>query len=126
MRPIDSVAGIGLIIILFNGKGQRLGDIAAGTTVIKLKKRISISDALAVQLSDEYKPVYPQMVNLSDKDINIVKEVLKTRRNQRDHQNLHLLAAKLQETLDIKSNMQPLEFLETIVKDYTYYHTREN
>ncbi|MCB0780117.1 MAG: RDD family protein, partial [Flavobacteriales bacterium] len=36
LRPIDSFYYIGLVVILINGRGQRLGDLAAGTTIVSL------------------------------------------------------------------------------------------
>ena len=42
LRPVEIVMTLGvvaLITILLNGRGQRLGDLAAGTTVISLQKR---------------------------------------------------------------------------------------
>jgi len=48
-RLIDigiSYGGIAILTILINGKGQRIGDIAAGTTVIKLKKSVSLRDTI--------------------------------------------------------------------------------
>jgi len=41
IRPIDSIYGLGLIFVFFSKKYQRLGDMAAGTIVIKLEKKVT-------------------------------------------------------------------------------------
>ena len=125
LRPIDSIFGIGLIFILFSDKGQRLGDLAAGTTLVKLKKRISLSDALSTPLEQDYKPVFAQAFNLRDKDINIIKEILHSRRNEPHHRSFTILSDKIKELLKVQTQLPPQEFLQTIVKDYTHYHTRD-
>src|SRR5690606_34920667 len=50
---------IGIITILVNGKGQRVGDLAAGTTVISLKHRTGIKDTILarpVMADHDYTP----------------------------------------------------------------------
>ena len=49
LRILDislSSGGVAVLTILLRGKGQRVGDIAAGTTVISEKKRVSVRDTL--------------------------------------------------------------------------------
>ena len=67
---------IAVLTILINGKGQRLGDIAAGTTVIRLKQRVKMSDTILVPLDDNYRPVFPEAGNLDVRIVTILKEVL--------------------------------------------------
>ena len=52
---------IALVTILLNERGQRLGDMAAGTTVISEKKRAKLSETLLVQIPENYVPTYPQV-----------------------------------------------------------------
>ncbi len=67
---------VAAITIYINGKGQRLGDIAAGTMVIKTKYDEEIGKTPYVNVQEEYVPVYPQVTELTDKEINIIKRVL--------------------------------------------------
>ncbi|MBA3971750.1 MAG: RDD family protein, partial [Bacteroidetes bacterium] len=49
LRIIDTKlfsGGVALIAIIVNGKGQRIGDMAAGTTVIKMKQKITLNDTI--------------------------------------------------------------------------------
>ena len=45
--PFVFGGAIGLTVILLNGKGQRLGDLAAGTTVVKVKPAVRIVRAMS-------------------------------------------------------------------------------
>ena len=44
---------IALIAIVINGKGQRVGDMAAGTTVIKMKQKITLNDTILHKVNSE-------------------------------------------------------------------------
>ena len=66
---------IATITIIINGKGQRLGDIAANTTVIRLKNK-SLESGIFTDLPDNYNLNYPQVSRLTDSDISIAWEVL--------------------------------------------------
>jgi uncharacterized RDD family membrane protein YckC len=123
--------GIAILTILINGKGQRLGDIAAGTTVIKLKQRANLADTLLISLPQNYQATYLQVTNLSDKDTNIVKETLEKCRKNADKQTISLLYNKVINMLGITNEInqtdysdtiyrKQIQFLDTIVKDYFY------
>src|SRR5690606_21050190 len=48
---------VAMVTIAANGKGQRLGDIAAGTTVVKLvPQHATSSDAVFTQVESDYQP----------------------------------------------------------------------
>ena len=61
--PIDGpiTSGLGLLVILLNKNNQRLGDLAAGTMVIKEKnyRKIHVSLDEFDYLTQNYHPVYP-------------------------------------------------------------------
>jgi len=52
---------VALVTYLLNGKGQRLGDIAAKTTVISEKQRVFLHNTLNVEIPEDYMPEYPQV-----------------------------------------------------------------
>ena len=56
---------LALVVYLFNGKGQRLGDIAAKTTVISEKQRVFLHHTLNVEIEEDYQPQYPQVLFLT-------------------------------------------------------------
>lgn len=115
---------IALITIVLNGKGQRLGDIAAGTAVIKIKARESIDNTAFENVDDSYVPVFPQAASLSDTDIALVRQVLKVD----DPENYYIIKAKLvdkiKSVLNIESDLSHEAFLETILKDFNKINGR--
>jgi uncharacterized RDD family membrane protein YckC len=123
---IDTFMWIGLVVILFNSKNQRLGDLAAGTIVIKERDyhRIQVSLDEFNHLSRGYHPVFPQAENLSLEQVNTMNETL-TRMDARRPQRLHMLSAKVKEYLQIDPNMDDETFLRTLTRDYQYYAMEE-
>ena len=63
--PLTS--GLGIFVILLTKNNQRLGDLAAGTMVIKEKnyRKIHVSLDEFDYLMKNYRPVYPQSADLS-------------------------------------------------------------
>ncbi|MFL5728989.1 MAG: RDD family protein, partial [Cytophagaceae bacterium] len=129
LRLVDvtlSYGGVALITIIINGKGQRLGDIAAGTTVMKMKKPVNLSDTILTQTKENYVPVFTQVEKLTDREIGIVVETLSVYRYQGKMMPVQVVAKKIKEVLHIETNMKALEFLKTIVKDYNHITGKVN
>ncbi|QYA26861.1 RDD family protein [Gramella sp. MT6] len=124
LRIIDislTTGGVAVVTILLNGKGQRLGDIAAGTTVISDKKKIGIDNTLAVDLPENYQPKYPQVTVLSDMDIQEVKNLYDQARREAQHHIILSLSEKLADLMDVKFEERPIEFVQRVINDYNYY-----
>jgi len=109
---------VAIITILFNGKGQRLGDMAATTTVVKIKPRVSLEDTIYAVLENDYEIVFPQVAMLTDEDLTLVKEVINARHTFKEKNVVYNLYEKLKNVLKVETNMKPMEFLNTVVKDY--------
>jgi len=131
LRLIDitlSSGGVAVLTLLFNGKGQRLGDLAAGTTVIKLKPEVGLRDTIFAEIQDDYQPVFPQVAELNDKDIALVKEVLDAGLEVEDRRLGDTLEQKaktiLAQKMGVTTNMHPRAFLSTVLKDYNYFKGR--
>lgn len=124
-RLIDfSLSGslVAFITVAVTEKKQRLGDIIAGTTVVKTKARTTIDDTLYVTTAPvAYKVSYPEVINLSDSDIQIIKEVLV---NVRRSGNTMLAAEarqKVESVLKIKNqHYDAMSFLQVILADYNH------
>ena len=112
---------VAVLTILLNGKGQRLGDIAAGTTVISEKKRITLKDTIASDVVDNYTPTYSQVTLLTDNDIHTIKSVYRDAMKKRNHKVILKLHAKIIELTGISTEQKPTEFVDTVIKDYHYY-----
>ncbi|MEX2363124.1 MAG: RDD family protein, partial [Balneolaceae bacterium] len=72
---------IAFVTILLNGKGQRLGDIVGKTCVIKVRQKVKLESTLFSDLAEQYEPNFPQVAELTDKDVRIIREVLSARKN---------------------------------------------
>ena len=109
-----------VITVAANGRGQRLGDIAAGTTVVKAKAAVSLNDILIRPLPDEYTVQFPDVRLLSDRDITVVRDVLQ----RGDSQVLGRTADKIRDVTGIQSNLDSRTFLETVLDDYQFITTQ--
>lgn len=112
----------GVISMAISKNHQRLGDLAAGTAVISLKNKINISHTILEQLSEDYEPVFAQVIRFSDNDIRIIKETYKNAINNNDLKTIRKLIEKMETVSGIKQGaMSDSKFINTIIKDYNYY-----
>ncbi len=118
--------GLGLIIYFWNNRGQRLGDIFAGTTVIKINKEITLEETTALDLPENYQPTFPQATNLSQRDVEVIKEGIIFYRKYQNYKVLNILAHKIAGHLQVTTNLSQLDFLQVIVADYNYYKQKED
>ncbi|MCL8008893.1 RDD family protein [Gelidibacter japonicus] len=116
------IFGLGFFVILFSKRSQRLGDMAAGTSVILLKDKVNISHTILEDLTEDYKPTYPTVIKLSDNDARIIKDTFTTAKLANDYQTLIKLRNKIIEVIEVKAiNGNDIQFIDTILKDYNYY-----
>lgn len=113
---------IPLITILINGKGQRLGDIAAKTTVIKLSKKKSLDDGFLNIPDENYEIQFKEVDQLTEKDVAIIREVFNHAKSKGNFAVINQLADKTKRTLNIQTELKSIVFLDTIIKDYEYFH----
>lgn len=109
-----------VVLVITNKKGQRLGDILAKTILIRINTPGSINDTVFMNVADNYVPSFPGIMRLSDKDINAIKSILETARKKGDYNMANTAAEKIQTHLQIKSNLDAFNFLDTVLKDYNY------
>jgi hypothetical protein len=116
-----SSGSIAVVTILLNGKGQRLGDLAAGTTVITEKKQLNLSQTLLMDIPDNYMPRYPQVTLLKDKDIQNIKSVYQKAKIQGNHRVIIRLSEKISKILEVLPEERPEEFVQNVLRDYSFY-----
>jgi hypothetical protein len=118
---------ISTLTIIINGKGQRLGDIAANTTVIRLKSS-SVADTLFTRLPDNYELTFTQVNKLEDKDIYTIKEVIQFLKKSGRSMEALSVADKAKKAIEnkmgISSGMRSENFLFTVLRDYNYILSR--
>lgn len=113
---------VALVVVITSKKGQRLGDMAAGTAVITLKNKINISHTILEEIGTSYVPTYPLVIKLSDNDMRIIKETFKKAYAKNDHEMIYKLVAKIESVTGIKNQSgNNSDFIRVILKDYNFY-----
>ncbi|GAB2801963.1 RDD family protein [Rhabdobacter roseus] len=117
---VDVVLFTGLVAVLtiiINGRGQRLGDLAAGTTVVKAYRSIRLHDIAYPPTPTDYQPTYPQTTQLTDRDIRTIREVV----GRKDPEMTALTAEKVAAVLGVQAQSSAYDFLVTLLNDYAFY-----
>ena len=108
------------LILVNTKKQQRLGDILAHTVLIDTKQKEKITDTVFLEVEETYIPQFPQIMQLSDRDINALKGIIDTARKHKDHNMAVMAAEKIKSHLKIDTHLEPEQFLEVLLKDYNY------
>ncbi len=111
---------LGISSIIVTKNAQRIGDIAAETAVISTKQDTAIQQTLFAEITKEYTVTFPQVMKLSDKDANTIKDIYKKGYERKDYNIILALSNKLVRLLDVKPQMRPEEFIDVVIKDYYY------
>lgn len=119
---------LAMLFIVGTKYGQRLGDVAAGTTLIKLKKQNSMADSLYREVSESHQVQYPEAIELSNEDAETIGQLLQGLRNSRNDMVFLKMAQearkRLSERLSISSPANDIDFLYAILDDYNYLQSR--
>ncbi|MBC7872826.1 MAG: RDD family protein [Ferruginibacter sp.] len=113
-----------IVLVVSSQKGQRIGDILAKTILIRINTKSDIEDTVFVNVADSYVPSFPQIMQLTDKDINAIKSILETARKKGDFHMAEAASFKIKSHLKIESTMPPFDFLDVLLKDYNYLSTK--
>lgn len=120
------MSGFGLLIMLMNKNNQRLGDLAAGTIVIKLNSynKLQVSLDEFSHFSSKYRPLYPTAEDLSLEQVNLITQTMQLNEND---PRVHALAEKVKQTLHIDHvyETDDAAFLWRVVRDYQYFALEE-
>lgn len=125
LRPIDILfyGCVAMISIMVTQNGQRLGDLAAGTTVIKQRARAALSDVSLLKKDPGYQVSFPQVKRLNDKQVDLIRRTLQMRKAGLNRQATEELDEKIRFLLKIEQDIPPVKLLYTIVKDYEHLHS---
>ncbi|TNE81200.1 MAG: RDD family protein [Bacteroidetes bacterium] len=126
-----SFGGVALASIILSKHQQRLGDLAAGTVVVKVKNRVRLEDSgfHEYSFSDTYEPRIPEAKQLSGDDMQTVKEVLNLIDDEKEKglerfEMAYQARLRLCNRLAIQTNLDDVTFLRQLLSDYTYYQSR--
>jgi len=117
-----SMQACGLICAAVSEKQQRLGDMVAGTTLIKTHPRTKMNNLVFKPVEDNYVPVFKNTELLSDRDITLLQEVIRNYQQTGNRVVVENAAQRIKEILSatLPDGMDQLKFLKTVVSDYTH------
>lgn len=129
LRSVELVGSACTIAVLFSSaseKGQRIGDVLADTSVIKINKDSIFSLQRLKQLQNrkakDFEPQYPLLKHLTDADMIIIKEVIERaskHKNTAHKEALDETCEHLKKVLQIKKiPMNKIKFLNEIMREY--------
>lgn len=122
---ISLTSGLGAIItVAVTDRAQRIGDLVAGTTLVKTVPRTSLQETLYVPQPEQvqdYKVRYPEVINLADADMQLIKEVILNVRRSGNTMLALQAAEKVEQKLQVsRGHDDPQQFLTSLLSDYNY------
>lgn len=124
LRIIDIwlfMCSIGILTLIFSQNRQRLGDMAAGTVVIKTKKKVNITHTILEEVEANYVPKFHNVTLLTDKDVRLIKDTYHVALRSGDFKTLKMLRDKVAGILEIESDLYDRQFIDTVLKDYNHF-----
>ncbi len=135
LAPVDlfPFGGIGLLSMLITSNGQRLGDLTAGTVVVKMRARAGLrastfgGTASDPATASSYQVTFPQAAQLSDRDVTLIRQLLAEGLRRGDQ---HLLTQTVQRVQELTGIPHPINqpapwFLGTVLRDHAYLAGQE-
>jgi len=125
-RILEISGCFGIIASLYissTEKNQRIGDMLAQTTVIKLRSNQIYNLNALVKMGEKKREImYPKVTMYNDVDMMLVKDAMnrfKKNPNVENRKFFSSLAKKISEDLEVKiDSRQNDKFLETVLMDY--------
>ncbi|PTQ99510.1 putative RDD family membrane protein YckC [Mucilaginibacter yixingensis] len=127
LLDLGITVGIGaLIAVAMSEKKQRIGDMVAGTTLIKTQPRTQLDELYFLAPEDDYTPILPEVGNLTDNEISLIHEVITTFKTTGNSMVVYDMAMQIKNHLNmgIPAGMNEYDFLLAVVKDYNYVTSR--
>ena len=113
---------VGILTMSSSKNGQRIGGLASGTSVISIKNRHKINATILQDIKENYKPRFPSVINLTDRDAQIIKNLYDSAKRSGDHKLLIKLRDKVEKiTNTSRGDLTDFDYLSIIMKDYMYY-----
>jgi uncharacterized RDD family membrane protein YckC len=123
-RAVDfgvTFGSLAVVSVALTDDKQRTGDLIAGTTVIKTEPFNRFKDLFFKEPHAEHVTTYPQVAQLTDKDINLIHEVIRYFNATGNSMLVYKLAMRIKAFLGISysTEINEYQFLEMVVQDYT-------
>jgi len=125
-RALDiyfTLGGVAVLGVVSSTNNQRIGDLLANTIVVNVGKteRMKLENLLKLNKLSNYKTTYPEVVNMPESAMLVVKETLQKHLKHKNfaHQKaLDLLVEKMVFELSLDPPKNKILFLKTLLKDY--------
>jgi uncharacterized RDD family membrane protein YckC len=118
---VYTIGLVGLLMITRGKRAQRLGDLIAGTTVVRVNQVKKINITIIQNIREDYAPTYSQVLKLSDNDARIIKETYETAVQTSNEVLIGQLVIKMEKVMNVKKEGSDREFIQTVLKDFNYY-----
>lgn len=124
-RFVDVMPSLGMVGIIFissSEKKQRVGDMLANTTVVKVKNENTVQLSSIEKIDSDKEILYPGIVHFSDKDMLLVKESINRYYNTPNNENMLIiqeLTNRITEKLHINpKGLKRIDFLKRALYEY--------
>lgn len=115
---------IAVLVVAVNGRGQRLGDIVASTTVVKIVPETAISaERVFIQPENTHQVMFPQAADLQAHDIEIIQRAIEAYRDFGNLDPVIKVSEKIKSHLRIDTDLDPLSFVYRLIKDYNHLNS---
>jgi uncharacterized RDD family membrane protein YckC len=116
----------GLLCAAVSKNQQRLGDMVAGTTLIKTSPRTKIDNIVFTPAEDNYEPVFKEVAQLNDRDIAVIHDVISNYLKTGNSVVVYNTAERLKSLLSVTlpAGMNSMQFLQTLIKDYSHINSQ--
>jgi uncharacterized RDD family membrane protein YckC len=106
--------------VAFSDKKQRIGDMLAGTTVIKTAPLNRFSDLVFNNELLGYEPTYKEVVQLTDTDVALIHDIIRSFKMTRNSNLVYHLAIRIKNYLGVSypKEINEYQFLEIVLNDY--------
>jgi uncharacterized RDD family membrane protein YckC len=115
---------VGCLYIGISQRNQRVGDVAAGTYLVKSNETVhSIFDTIYgynLNHKKEYTPQFVEIVKFSDKDMTTIKNLLEKSELHFNDKLARKVAIHVKKTLNIESQLNDYQFLKQLLQDYNF------
>lgn len=126
--------GLGALVMFVDARSRRLGDLAAGTLVVREGATISLERLTAQATPVVVAPraadapataLVPNLQRISADEYELAQDFLRRRKKLAPQVRAHLasqLANALRQRLDLPNSGAPEAFIEHVIREYRVYH----
>ncbi len=116
--------GVSVISIIVTQNGQRIGDLAAGTIVIKVRD-VDVQAVVKNPTKSDHVVTFPVVKQLNDQQIELMKKALEMRRQGFNAEGVASIAEKIKGKFQIETDLPDVKFLYTVIADYEHIANQE-